>query len=871
MPFRIADILKQLNRAENVTKEDFFFALDSADVNSVVSGSSNQLGLNNTGVTGLTANIRFIVDDIYSLHPSILQDVGASLGTGDIIRVVEGVKRDATNTFNTYGENGATYEILMSAGNTGNAANRGENSQTPYGQKGIIVFNEFEQSFYGYQGNTWEQIGSGRVDGDTNSYLFKDASGAATGDNQITRISDTRVGVSSSLEVTGDIVLNETGNYVQFPSGLTQEVPYRYSYGPVGPATAITGDKWFSTEVGLELTYLGNGEGWVALNVGAVGPTGDQGDPGGVSDKGMTGATGLTGMTGEAGPQGVTGITGFTGSTGMTGMTGMTGAVGPQGADAGFEYKFLAAGSIGAGKWKYETSTKIRLSKTDNQSANIDAYLAESGNSGTVLFKKDGSNTLHGARYNSAWTNNVGYYEINIEGSTFGQGTFENDDITRVYYLRDGDKGLQGLPGTPGDDGNPGADGVTGATGMTGMTGTIGTVQVFDRSQSSGNENVSVNAPETIKFTTTTNNQSAVKFGISENSGVATIALDLTDPAGANTGVTHDSPNLSSSFEGLGRKVLTVNQAGNVVFDYLRPFDIFTDAEFTFGIVSKQLSLNNTLGEGTRITGSKTLVMGEGGFTFGGTDSIYNEAATRFALIQVSPFVPMIENGCTLEYKDRNTGNATLLPMTVPSGGGFTAGLDFHQINVGGVSACLAPPAGASYPYTTEQVTFKPTDGISTPTANISFIYANNVMAGVTSNLNVSGPQIFFMNKINAAGSQNLDSSPSKQLISQSTLLNSGDSRTYNTLDLQYIYYCIPKSYLASSDINRNAYELEITRYNPGDFTSSCVLLQTEGVDYNRENEKNFSEEFNIYRTINTNIAGSENGPITLTFKLIPS
>ena len=869
MPFRIADILKQLNRAENVTKEDFFFALDSADVNSVVSGSSNQLGLNSTGVTGLTANIRFIVDDIYALHPTILQDVGASLGTGDIVRVVEGVKRPpGAGTFNTYGQDGATYEILMSAGNTGNAANRGENSQTPYGQKGIIVFNEFEQSFFGYQGNTWEQIGSGRVDGDTNSYLFKDASGAATGDNQVTRISDTRVGVSSSLEVTGDIVLNETGNYVQFPSGLTQEVPYRYSYGPVGPATAITGDKWFSTEVGLELTYLGDNEGWIALNVGAVGPTGDQGDPGGVSDKGMTGATGLTGMTGEAGPQGVTGITGFSGSTGMTGMTGMTGAVGPQGADAGFEYKFLAAGSIGAGKWKYQSATKIRLSKTDNQSANIDGYLAESGNSGTVLFKKDGSNTLHGARYNSPWTNNVAYYEIDIEGSTFGQGTFENDDITRVYYLRDGDKGPQGLPGNNGSPGDPGSDGVTGATGMTGMTGTIGTVQVFDRSSTSV---VSVNAPETIKFTTTTNNESAVKFGISENSGVATIALDLTDPAGANTGVTHDSPSLSSRFEGLGRKVLTVNEAGNVVFAYLRPYDIFSDEEFTFSIISKQLSLNNTLGAGTRITSSKTLVMGEGGFTFGGTDSIYDESATRFALIQVSPFVPILENGCTLEYTDRNTGNSTLLPMTVPSGGGFTAGLDFHQINVGGASACLAPPAGASYPYTSKQVTFRPTDGETTPTTNISFIYANNVMAGVTSNLNVDGQGIFFMNKINAPSSQGLSSTPSKQLVTQSTLRNSGDTRTYNTLDLQYIYYCIPKSYLASSDSNRNAYELEITRYNPGDFTSSCVLLQTEGVDYNRENEKNFSEEFNIYRTINTNIAGSENGPITLTFKLISS
>ena len=35
MPFRIPDILKQLNRTKNVTKEDFFFAVDSADINHV--------------------------------------------------------------------------------------------------------------------------------------------------------------------------------------------------------------------------------------------------------------------------------------------------------------------------------------------------------------------------------------------------------------------------------------------------------------------------------------------------------------------------------------------------------------------------------------------------------------------------------------------------------------------------------------------------------------------------------------------------------------------------------------------------------------------------------------------------------------------
>ena len=123
------------------------------------------------------------------------------------------------------------------------------------------------------------------------------------------------------------------------------------------------------------------------------------------------------------------------------------------------------------------------------------------------------------------------------------------------------------------------------------------------------------------------------------------------------------------------------------------------------------------------------------------------------------------------------------------------------------------------------------------------------------------------MNKINVQ-QQFLDSVPSRILKTQSTLLNSGDVRSYNTVDLQFMYYCIPKSYLASSDSNRNAYKLEITRFSAGDFTDSFTLLQTPGADYNRPNQKQFSEVFNIYKSINTNLAGD--APVTLTFKLIP-
>ena len=872
MPFRIADILKQLNRAENVTKEDFFFALDSADVNSVVSGSSNQLGLNSTGVTGLTANIRFIVDDIYALHPTILQDVGASLGTGDIVRVVEGVKRPpGAGTFNTYGQDGATYEILMSAGNTGNAANRGQNSQTPYGQKGIIVFNEFEQSFYGYQGNTWEQIGSGRVDGDTNSYLFKDASGAATGDNQVTRISDTRVGVSSSLEVTGDIVLNETGNYVQFPSGLTQEVPYRYTYGPVGPPTAITGDKWFSTEVGLELTYLGNGEGWVALNVGTPGPTGNTGDAGAVSDKGMTGATGLTGMTGEAGPTGATGITGFSGSTGMTGMTGMTGEQGPQGDDAGFEFLFTS-GSIGTGKWGYYNSgQEIRISNTSNNSAALLTYFQQAGEAGTLYFKKKNSSTIHGARYTSAWSSPGSYMSVTIQGNTFGTGTFASNDVTRLFYVKNGDQGDQGIPGTNGTNGTNGADGQTGATGMTGMTGSIGTVTVYNYNQNSNPGEKSVISPETIKFTTNSTPDSVVALDLSEsgpeNDNLATVQIDLKDPAGGGALIDHQSPNLSTRYTGSGRKVLTIDESGNLRLDYLRPWDIFSPEEFQFTIISREFSVTNVIGSGS--ASDRYITISAAGHTFGGVDGQAEESGTRHALISVAPFIP-IDTGATFTYTDSNTNQSTPVPMTV-SNSGFTASVDFHQVVVSGESACLRPPQNSgsdiTYPYTPSTVTFSAKNGTTTKTKTINFRYQNDVFAGVTQNQLIDGTNLGNMNEINdPSGPAGLETDPSKRLVSQNTLRGAGDDRTYEAADGQFLYYCLPKSYLASAS-SRNAYELEITDMSPGDKTDAFALLQEPTADYNRgPNIKGYTEEYLVYKSINSNLP---NPTLTLTFKLI--
>jgi hypothetical protein len=123
------------------------------------------------------------------------------------------------------------------------------------------------------------------------------------------------------------------------------------------------------------------------------------------------------------------------------------------------------------------------------------------------------------------------------------------------------------------------------------------------------------------------------------------------------------------------------------------------------------------------------------------------------------------------------------------------------------------------------------------------------------------------MNEINdPSGPAGLETDPSKRLVSQNTLRGAGDDRTYEAADGQFLYYCLPKSYLASAS-SRNAYELEITDTSPGDKTEAFVLLQEPTADYNRgPNIKGYTEEYLVYKSINSNLP---NPTLTLTFKLI--
>lgn len=114
----------------------------------------------------------------------------------------------------------------------------------------------------------------------------------------------------------------------------TVEVVIRGPQGPAGrgiytvsetpPLDPADGDRWLATGLGIEFTYVddGNSAAWFEAGTGGLeGPTGPTGPAGAIGPTGPAGPTGATGPTGPAGAQGIQGVAGADGATGPTGPT----------------------------------------------------------------------------------------------------------------------------------------------------------------------------------------------------------------------------------------------------------------------------------------------------------------------------------------------------------------------------------------------------------------------------------------------------------------------------------------------------------------------------------------------------------------------
>jgi len=458
MPITLIDILKQQNR--DATSGDFFFMVDSGDVNFKVQGIQEDATLN----PGLTTDNKYILEDVSALNVNFGTITG--VGDNDIVRY-----------------NGTAFEIFLDASNK---------------QDGTIVFNEGDSKFYGFDGTAWQELGSGAGGGATGPVGATGATGAGptgntgpTGD-QGTKGNTGPTGADGSDGVTGPT--GPTGadgsDGVTGPTGATGEQVIAKTYD-VTVSNPGSGNKYFIDTVQQDTIYLLRGQKYIFSLAGSVSghpfhlQTTDNGgayDSGNLYTTGVVNAgadsgditftvpydapdtlyyrcqyhsgmggqvtiknltpndlEGPTGPTGADGSNGVTGPTGADGSDGVTGPTGADGSdgvTGPTGAD-GSDGPTGPTGPTGA-----------------DGSAGSDGVTGPTGPTGAD--GSDGSDGVTGPTGADGPTGNT--------GPTGDQGTKGNTGPTGA----DGSDGVTGPTGPTG----AGSDGVTGPTGDDGSDGT---------------------------------------------------------------------------------------------------------------------------------------------------------------------------------------------------------------------------------------------------------------------------------------------------------------------------------------------------------------------------------------------------------------
>ncbi len=228
------------------------------------------------------------------------------------------------------------------------------------------------------------------------------------------------------------LVIDETGQWLGDPTGLTGPTGPQGETGPAGPQ-GDTGPIGLQGDTGLTGPQ---GE------TGSMGAQGDTGPPGLQGDTGLTGPQGETGLVG---PQGDTGTQGFQGDTGLTGPQGDTGLQGPQG-DTGLTGQQGDTGPMGA---QGDTGMLGPMGFT--------GPIGPQGNTGPQGLH--GNTGPVGPQGDTGMTGPMGFTgPIGPQGNTGPQGP----------------QGDTGLVGPQGDTGMLGPMGFTGPVGPQGSTGPMG-------------------------------------------------------------------------------------------------------------------------------------------------------------------------------------------------------------------------------------------------------------------------------------------------------------------------------------------------------------------------------------------------------------
>jgi len=536
MPFRVPDVIRPNNSETNKFGTSFYQVIDTSDINMAVAGFQTQLGITTgTDLTTITGtgSYKFIVDDISKLPAAI---------SGDIYLQSEGRYGNfgypATGDIigvvrNIYRQSRGITFELYLDASNTGDSVKGANANTPFGPKGTMVYNAFDTKYYGLDDSGWSPVGDG--------------------------------------------------------------VPY--TKGMTAPSDPVIGEKWFETRTSLEFTYLGAGDGWVAVNV-AAGSTGAEGRPGAV---GLTGS-GYTGATIENGELYVTPVDNFGGSGTPINLGRVQGENGiafaiyesvESSAEASQSGKIFIDGLDNTEDGEGQTNPRVFVNVTEFRGTDLqnywDALFAESGEPARdatifIVSQTDPNKylVLRMAGISSIESSGQVYYQISTEDVIApGNPTEVAEDFIAsgvgsaysIYYVLQGKRGVDGTKGT------------TGATGNTGATGSVGTFSIVD---GAGNILTELANPDAIEIGPWTN-ESVVKIigNIYNDDDGSHIGAYIDVRGDQNTGITKDTnPSSWSSVPGWrSRRFLTLQEDGSTTFEFVRVGDIWQNSDFSLSIL----------------------------------------------------------------------------------------------------------------------------------------------------------------------------------------------------------------------------------------------------------------------------------------------
>ena len=207
-----------------------------------------------------------------------------------------------------------------------------------------------------------------------------------------------------------------------------------------------------------------------------------------VGNKGAQGAQGTQG----AGNQGVQGLDGKFAGQGVQGSQGLQGLQGIEGYFGGlahiyrYEKSSTDDSNPGSGKFKFDytnftSATKLYISTTDADSANIASFLSTLDDSGSAVKSTITLRNRSQSGENSFFhvvgdiTENSDYYTIPVSHIS-GEATFDDEKLLTLSFTLGSEQGTQGVQGFSGNQGSQGFQGIQGLDGLYAGQGAQGSI-----------------------------------------------------------------------------------------------------------------------------------------------------------------------------------------------------------------------------------------------------------------------------------------------------------------------------------------------------------------------------------------------------------